>query len=48
MKYVGVILQRRLSWKPNASHVVAKANSNRYILHHNLSTCSGDVKLESY
>ena len=48
MKYLGVILQRKLSWKPNVSHVVAKANSNRYILHHNLSTCSGDVKLKSY
>ena len=28
-KYLGVILHRKLSWKPHVSNVVAKANSTR-------------------
>ena len=47
-KYLGVILHRKLSWKPHVSSVVAKANSTRYFLQQNLSTCSRDVKLKSY
>ena len=47
-KYLGVILHRKLSLKPHGSNVVAKANSTRYFLQRNLSTCSRDVKLKSY
>ena len=47
-KYLVVILHRKLSWKPHVSNVVAKVNSSRYFLQRNLSTCSRDVKLESY
>ena len=47
-KYLGVILHRKLSWKPHVSNVVAKANLTRYFLQRNLSTCSRDVKLKSY
>ena len=32
--------------KTHVSHVAAKANSIRYFLQHNLSTCSRDVKLK--
>ena len=39
-KYLGLILHRKLSWKPHVSNVVAKANSTRYFLQQNLSTCS--------
>ena len=45
-KYLGVILHRKLSWKPHISNVVAKANSTRYFLQRNLSTCSRDVILQ--
>ena len=31
-KCLGVIVQRKLSWKPHASNVVDKANSTRYFL----------------
>ena len=47
-KYLGVIIHRKLSWKPHVSNVVAKANAARYFLQRNLSACSRDVKLESY
>ena len=47
-KYLGVIIHRKRSWKPHVSNVVAKANAARYFLQRNLSTCSRDVKLESY
>ena len=30
-KYLGVILLKKLSWKPNVSNVAAKANSTRYL-----------------
>ena len=46
--YLGVILHRKLSWKPHISIVVAQVNSTRYFLHWNLSTCSRDVKLKTY
>ena len=39
-KYLGVILHRKLSWKPHESNVVAKANSTRYFLQRYISTCS--------
>ena len=47
-KYLRVILHRNFSWKLQVSNVVAKANSTRYFLPQNLSTCSRDVKLKSY
>ena len=47
-KYLGVMLHKKLSWKPHASNVVAKANLTRYFSQLNLSTCSRDVKLKSY
>ena len=47
-KYLRVIIHRKLPWKPHVSNVVAKANAARYFLQRNLSTCSRDVKLESY
>ena len=43
-----MILHRKLPWKPHVSNVVAKANSTRYFLQQNLSTCSRDVKRKSY
>ena len=47
-KYLGVILHKKLFWKPHVSNVVAKANLTRYFSQLNLSTCSRDVKLKSY
>ena len=35
-KYLGVILHRKLSWKPHESNVVAKANSTRCKTHSRL------------
>ena len=46
--YLGVILHRKLSWKPHVSNIVAKANSSRYFLRQNLSVWSKDIKLKSY
>ena len=43
-----MILHWKLSWKPHVSNLVAKAKSIGYFFWHNLSTCSGDVKLKSY
>ena len=47
-KYLGVIIHRKLFWKPHVSNVVAKANSTRYFLQQNLPTCSRDVKLTNW
>ena len=47
-KYLGVILHKKLSWKPHIGAITSKANSTRQFLQRNLRTCSKDVKLQCY
>ena len=49
--YLGVMLHRKLSWKPhvlNVAQLKLIQPDNIYFLQQNLSTCSRDIKLNSY
>ena len=47
-KYLGIIIHKILSWKPQIDSVVKKANQTRAFLQRNLRTCSQDVKAQCY
>ena len=47
-KYLGVILHKKLSWKPHINKITAKANQTRQFLQRNLRTCDKEVKLQCY
>ena len=47
-KYLGIIIHKKLSWKPQIDSVVKKANQTRAFLQRNLRTCSQDVKAQCY
>ena len=47
-KYLGVDLQRNLSWKPHIDRISKKANSMLGFLRRNLRSCSEDTKANAY
>ena len=47
-KYLGVIINNRLSWLPHAKMISCRANLKRQLLQRNLRTCNGDSKLQWY
>ena len=47
-KYLGVDLQRNLSWKPHIDRISKKANSMLGFLRRNLRSCSEDTKAKAY
>ena len=46
--YLGVLLDRKLSWSPHISRTASKATQTLKFLKRNLSTCSTDVKAAVY
>ena len=47
-KYLGVLLDKKLSWKPHADAICKKANQTRAFLQRNLRDCHRDVKSQCY
>ena len=47
-KYLGVIINKRLSWLPHAKMISCRANIKRQFLQRNLRTCNRDIKLQCY
>ena len=47
-KYLGVIINKRLSWLPHAKMISCHANLKRQFWQRNLRTCNRDIKLQSY
>ena len=47
-KYLGVIINNRLSWLPHAKMISCCASLKRQFLQRNLSTCNRDIKLQCY
>ena len=47
-KYLGVLLNKKLSWKPHADAICKKANQTRAFLQRNLRDCHREVKSQCY
>ena len=47
-KYLGVIINKRLSWLPHAKVISCCANLKTHFLQKNLRTCNRDIKLQCY
>ena len=47
-KYLGVLLNKKLSWKPQVDAICKKANKTRAFLQRNLKGCPRDVKSQCY
>lgn len=47
-KYLGVTIQKNLSWKPHINNISKKANSTRGFLQRNLRRCPAAVKEQAY
>ena len=47
-KYLGVLLNKKLSWKPHVGTICKKANQTRVFLRRNLKDCQPDVKSQCY
>ena len=47
-KYLGIIIHKKLSWKPHVNSITKKANQTRAFLQRNLRTCSREVKVQCY
>ena len=47
-KYLGVTINKKLSWKPHVNNIVKKANQTRAFLQRNLRSCTSDVKSQCY
>ena len=47
-KYLGVIINKRLSWLPHAKMISCRDNLKRQFLQRNLWTCNRDIKLQCY
>ena len=47
-KYLGVMLHKKLSWKPHVDAICKKANQTRSFLQRNLKDCKRDVKSQCY
>ena len=46
--YLGVLLDRKLSWSPHISRITSKATRTLNFIKRNLSNCSTDVKAAAY
>ena len=46
--YLGVLLDKKLSWSPHISYTASKATRTLNFLKRNLSICSTDVKAAAY
>ena len=46
--YLGVLLDKKLSWLPHISRTASKATQTLNFLKRNLSTCSTDIKAAAY
>ena len=47
-KYLGVVINQKLSWKPHIVKMTSKANNSRHFLQRNLVNCNKEVKLQCY
>lgn len=47
-KYLGVLLNKKISWKPHVDAICKKANKTRAFLQRNLKGCQRDVKSQCY
>ena len=47
-KYLGVIIDKRLSWLPHAKTISCHASLKQQFLQRNLRTCNRDIKLRCY
>ena len=47
-KYLGLIIHKKLSWKPHVSMIIKKANQTRAFLQRNLRASHRDVKAQCY
>ena len=47
-KYLEVLLNKKLSWKPQVGAICKKANKTREFLQRNLKGCPRDVKFQCY
>ena len=47
-KYLGVIINNKLSWLPHVKMISCCANLKRQFLQRNLRTCNRDIKLHCY
>ena len=47
-KYLGLILNNKLSWLPHAKMISCRANLKRQFMQRNLRTCNRDIKLQCY
>ena len=47
-KYLGVTIQKNLSWKPHINNICKKANNMRGFLQRNLRKCPSNVKERAY
>ena len=47
-KYLGILLHKKLSWKPHVNYITKKANQIRALLQRNIRTCHRDVKAQCY
>ena len=47
-KYLGVMLHKKLTWKPHVNMITKKANQTRGFLQRNLRGCSKEVKSQCY
>ena len=46
--YLGVLVNKKLSWKPHVDTICKKANQTRAFLQRNLKDCPRDVKSQCY
>ena len=46
MKYLGVLIDNKLTWSAHTDHTVKKANGTLYFLVQNFKHCSPDIKLK--
>ena len=47
-RYLGVLLDKRLSWSPHISSIASKASQTLNFLKRNLSKCSTAIKVSAY
>ena len=48
VKYLGVVIDSKLTWKEDIKQVLSKSNANLAFLQHNLRACSRNIKEHCY